>query len=40
MLLLNGEKFWNGLNDEDDILKKAIEYVYGCLLYTSPSPRD
>lgn len=29
MLLLNGEKFWNGLNDEDDIKKKAIEYVYG-----------
>ena len=24
----------------DSRLERAIEYVYTCLLYTSPSPRD
>lgn len=28
-MLLNGEKFWNKLDDEDEVLKKTIEYVYG-----------
>ena len=28
-MLLNGEKFWNELDDEDEVLKKTIEYVYG-----------
>ena len=33
-------KLWNSLDSRDGLLNNTIKTLYGCLLYTSPSPRD
>ena len=35
-----GEDALNGLNTELPKYGKNVVLIYGCLLYTSPSPRD